>query len=1130
MSIAPGINQGTNKALQLAIDEFICSLPAAEQAAFKQQATALNDQTTILASVKAYDDAHKNSSRFRPKTKVISRFLDLLTKCMSGLATAIQVDPTPAAIIVGAAQILVTLATEFTTFFDRLSEMLDRLNDYLHPLARYATVAENEGGATDLIIQTLIPIYSELLRFLRDARLVFVDYRGARRKSSSLRVFYRVMWEPFEVTFGDTERRFQHHLNVLQHATGAVSLDLQVMHQRQAEVAEREAFLNWISRDNFEHEQERIWEKRFPGTCEWFLRKNKVREWMQSNHSRILWCVGKPAYCILTKTTRPRSYIIEHIWTKVGLDKDIGIGILYYSYDRPELVDLPRVLSALLKQLCQRKSTVPEELLQCKRNSLMPSFLTLQRLFTSVIKSFKETFIVIDALDECPGEARYSILGFLAQLVSTTGCTRILLMSRDEPGIADILEGYPKLAVDEQDVADDIRLYVRGEIKRLRAGYQGKKLYVQSDLLEEEIETKLVNNADGIKARKDKIVRSALSVLPRGLDITYRRIVLRIEEQEEYMRELAQRTFQWILYAKAQPLDFTTFQEALATPTSQQLRSRQELDLDSEEAILEACAGLVIRDDTKLRLIHHSVQEFLLQTPQLTSAGSAESTFATTLRDSQAAHCTLGLACLSYLHLDVLGEGLCDDFMQLYVRLKSHPFLLYSAQNYDHHLSLLHGSIPDNVMDLFVAVLNQDEDALKAILQVRMVTLRDDNLLEDCQADFQPSFQSLNARVLLLNTQLWTEPWVHTRWNHLPLPLCSLHLIAARGSLDVVRHLLQMGCDINEPDDTGATALYYASHQGHLNLVTWLLSQNACPQQEGGHFGSALQAAASAGHLTVVQQLVSKGNVDINCYNGYYGHALQAAAAGGYNSVVGWLIDHGAEVNAPGGIHGNALIAAAFKGHLSVLEQLVQAGAEYRGDCGGPSGSALHAAASGDRVDVAMWLLQHGVDVNLNAGLRGTALQEASRAGHKAVVEVLLAKGAVVNSSVGFHGAALQAAVRSGKREIVELLVQRGADINAQSGEHGSALHAAAYGGDIVMVQWLLGKGADVNLVGGRYHSVLQVAAARGNLELVELLLRKGADINHQGGYHGTALMAAKDRGHEPVVKLLQKAQNGHKL
>lgn len=297
MSIAPGINQGTNKALQLAIDEFICSLPAAEQAAFKQQATALNDQTTILASVKAYDDAHKHSSRFRPKTKVISRFLDLLTKCMSGLATAIQVDPTPAAIIVGAAQILVTLATEFTTFFDRLSEMLDRLNDYLHPLARYATVAENEGGATDLIIQTLIPIYSELLRFLRDARLVFVDYRGARRKSSSLRVFYRVMWEPFEITFGDTERRFQHHLNVLQHATGAVSLDLQVMHHRQAEVAEREAFLNWISRDNFEHEQERIWEKRFPGTCEWFLRKNKVREWMQSNHSRILWCVGKRKLC-----------------------------------------------------------------------------------------------------------------------------------------------------------------------------------------------------------------------------------------------------------------------------------------------------------------------------------------------------------------------------------------------------------------------------------------------------------------------------------------------------------------------------------------------------------------------------------------------------------------------------------------------------------------------------------------------------------------------------------------------------------------------------------------------------------------------------------------------------------------
>ena len=209
-----------NLPLQLAIEKHYLSLPESERNAF-QEASKNMSQETLLSEVKTFDNLHKGSSVFRPRTEIISKFLKLLQRFMVGISTAGQADPTPSAIIVGVAKIALISALEFTTFFDRLTDMIDRLNDYLDPLTEYAKGAHG----SDLLLQKVAAVYGDLLEFWTAAHRIFVDSKGNPKKYISLRTFLRVQWEQFETAFGDIETRFRHHCEVLGHGSRALQLN-----------------------------------------------------------------------------------------------------------------------------------------------------------------------------------------------------------------------------------------------------------------------------------------------------------------------------------------------------------------------------------------------------------------------------------------------------------------------------------------------------------------------------------------------------------------------------------------------------------------------------------------------------------------------------------------------------------------------------------------------------------------------------------------------------------------------------------------------------------------------------------------------------------------------------------------
>ncbi len=88
-----------------------------------------------------------------------------------------------------------------------------------------------------------------------------------------------------------------------------------------------------------------------------------------------------------------------------------------------------------------------------------------------------------------------------------------------------------------------------------------------------------------------------------------------------------------------------------------------------------------------------------------------------------------------------------------------------------------------------------------------------------------------------------------------------LHNAAGRGDPAVVEALLAKGADVNAKDESGITALMWAS--GHLDVVQALLAEGADVNAKRNDGLTLLMQASQLGHLDVVQALIDRG-ADVN--------------------------------------------------------------------------------------------------------------------------------------------------------------------------------------------------------------------------------------------------------------------------
>lgn len=197
-----------------------------------------------------------------------------------------------------------------------------------------------------------------------------------------------------------------------------------------------------------------------------------------------------------------RSNVLEHITAQKELQKDTAICFAYYNYRDIQLGDATRIITAFIKQVCRKKDSIPQSLLQIKHNALSPALVGTPEIFFSLIEDLSEVYIVFDALDECPEQERMDILGFITSAVTApVNCSvKVFVTSRRKMDIAKAFEdkNIPTIQIQAENVANDIETFARGQVEKLRRGEHGKTLYVTSDDLAEKIIQTLARKADGM--------------------------------------------------------------------------------------------------------------------------------------------------------------------------------------------------------------------------------------------------------------------------------------------------------------------------------------------------------------------------------------------------------------------------------------------------------------------------------------------------------------------------------------------------------------------------------------------------------------------------------------------------------
>ncbi|MBI5249104.1 MAG: ankyrin repeat domain-containing protein [Desulfomonile tiedjei] len=334
----------------------------------------------------------------------------------------------------------------------------------------------------------------------------------------------------------------------------------------------------------------------------------------------------------------------------------------------------------------------------------------------------------------------------------------------------------------------------------------------------------------------------------------------------------------------------------------------------------------------------------------------------------------------------------------------------------------------------------------------------------------------------------------------LPDGTTPLMVAAQVGSEDLVELLLQFGAKLNASDNLGATALTWASRNGHRGTIRLLLIKGATVQNP-----SRGQGPSNGGNGPKNDTEIAARTVE----------SKKTAADGSrlFEFVSG-------DLTIKANSRSKALLKACSRGRLDAVELLVKAGVHVDSRSKYGNTPLMRAAFKG-HTTVAAFLLKMGADINAENTQGNTALMAAVLSDKKDMVEFLLARGANVNPSNVDSNYPLTVAAMSGNLRIAEILLNSGANVNAKNNDWDSPLMKATDVDHFGMVKLLLEQDVDVNAANKYGNSALMKAAYRGNADLVKLLLEKGADKDARNKYGITALMKACYKGHSEAAELL---------
>ncbi|KAH9083688.1 ankyrin repeat-containing domain protein [Lactarius deliciosus] len=631
------------------------------------------------------------------------------------------------------------------------------------------------------------------------------------------------------------------------------------------------------------------------GTAMWFFQGTTFHEWQVTGS--LLWIHGRPG--------SGKSILCSSIIRQVTKLCDAGLASMayfYFDFKDTAKQDARAALLSLLIQLCNQSDPCSDILGRLfsthSSGGMQPSDDALMKCLSEMLALPRNgpTYIILDALDECPKSAgtpspRESVLelvGWLTKLGRPN--LHICVTSRLEADIKANLQHLAPHSVslhEQSGQQEDVNNYV--------TSFTNTDTYMRKWKQEEKelVIERLTRGADGmfrwVFCQLDRLrrclpgrIRRVLEELPSTLDATYERTLLDIDEENwAYAHRLLQ-----CITAASRPLRVEELAEFLAFDFDEDDNNpgfnadwRPE---DPDHAVLSTCSSLIsvvnVEGAAVVQFSHFSVKEFL------TSGRIARGRISRFHIPLEPAHLMTARACLAIL---LQLDGSVNK-----ATIKNLPLAFYAARYWLDHTEF--GDVSSHVQDAMQRLFDPTEPYFPVWSWLRDYDANRESISETPSTPRMPPLHRA-AQYDLGDVAEWL---ITSRSQH-PDGLDSsagtpLFEASASGNLKVAQVLIKHGADVNTLRTPRSRPLHIASYANHLEILRSLVAGGAdVNAREGGW--TAIHWASLQGHLEVVRFLLENGaDPNVRLWDET---ALYLALKHDHSEVAQLLLKYGADIN-----------------------------------------------------------------------------------------------------------------------------------------------------------------------------------------------------------------------------------------
>ena len=574
------------------------------------------------------------------------------------------------------------------------------------------------------------------------------------------------------------------------------------------------------------HDFEQTWKQtRKAGNTTLLNRNITYQDWKDRGDSCTLVYTGKLG-C-------GKSVLLANMVDDINLQvekKNTLVAYFFARHDIPESLKARTIIGSLARQFLR---VIPDLDLTGTAESLDMTRPTLGvdsifNLIQNTLPTDFKAYVILDGIDDCHYAEREELIQHLHELQVKL---KLLLCISHRLESNSLLKHYVEnfKAATSTSIPDnnpDIEEFIEAE---LESCIQSRKLVLGDPSLILEIQDALQAGSKGMFLwtalqieslcfmKTDDTIRQALRDLPKDLSETFSRILNRSRGQREPYQK---RIFE-IVTAAQRPLTAEEIRAAISVVPGDATWNPAKA-LNDVFSVLTCCGSLLIIDeeDLTIRLVHHSVKQFLLN-------GYKGSEAAITTHGAKR---TMSEIVITYLNYSIFDTQLSTAHSSRVMRQSPMPKIVHSALGSSSTVSKL---------------------ALQFLKSRKQPNVDMDKILRETR-------EASGTNVV---RQHHFRSYTRFYWLQHILDVSDLDPVIYRLLLRLCRG---SEVDANVTDDFGRTPLSLAAEIGNEIVVRALLdSGKAEVDSEDTYRQTPLSWAATNGHEAVVKLLLETGKVDV---------------------------------------------------------------------------------------------------------------------------------------------------------------------------------------------------------------------------------------------------------------------------